>query len=150
MSVRGLKRPLLGFAVGAFTGAALVSARFTVEYATSYPVEGGTFAPTGGDIVRWAVAIFIGALIVWSIGLTVVGVPIWRLLHDRGVRGPFAAVLLGAITVYVVGMLWPPTSATAAVEPARLLLAIAGGVVGLVIERVAYVGPPKPPPARPS
>lgn len=147
---RQLKHPILGFVSGAMTGGGLVAAVFTLDYATTYPNVGGTFVPTSGDIVRWAAACFLVATTIWSIGLVFVGYPLWGFLHHRGVRGLLWAALTGFIAVYAVGLLWPPTSIERAVELGRILLAISGGIVGAVIERVAYRRVVTPPPAPPS
>ncbi len=147
---RRLKHPILGFVSGAVTGGGLVTAAFTLGYATTYPVDGSAFIPTTADAVRLAWACFLIATTIWSIGLIVVGYPLWALLHHRGVRGSFAAALTGLGAVYAVGLLWPPTSIEGAVELDRILLAIAGGIVGAVIERVAYRRVVTPPPAPPS
>lgn len=149
MSDRVLKRPVLGLVAGAATGGILVAALFTIDYATAHPVQGGAFVPTSADIVRWAAVSFVAAFIVWGIGLAIVGCPIWSILHSRGFSGPLVAALSGAGAVYLIGWLWPPTSVAAAIEPGRVLLAMSGGIVGLVIERVAYVNtqPIRPPPA---
>lgn len=148
MRQRVLKRPILGFAAGAVTGGALVSAFMTFVYATSYPVEGGTFVPDFQGTVMWAVLSLTVATIVWAIGLIIVGYPIWLLLHRFSTRGPLAAALSGVTAVYLVGLALGPLSVTSALDLDRILLAIAGGVVGFVIQRIAYKSRPKPP--RPS
>lgn len=152
MKPRVLRRPILGFTAGAITGGALVAAAFTLAYATTYPVEGGTFIPDGQRIIGWAMASFVFATGIWGVGLIFVGCPIWALLERLGTRGPLTAALSGVVAVYAVGLLWFPSSIEDAVGPGRTLLAISGGMVGWVIERVAYrpIKPPKPPPVRPS
>jgi len=78
------------------------------------------------------IAIFLFATLVWSAGLTVIGYLVWRLLESLGVRGPLVAVLCGIAAVYGVGLLWAPSSIPGLVELPRILLAIAGGIVGLL------------------
>ena len=146
---RRLKHPILGFVSGAFTGGGLVTAVFTLGYAMTYPVDGSDFIPTTADVIRLALACFVIATTIWSLGLIVVGYPLWALLHHRGVRGTFSAALTGFAAVYAVGLLWPPTSIEGAVELNRILLAIAGGIVGAVIELVAFRRVVTPPPVPP-
>ena len=147
MRKRVLKHPILGLAAGAVTGGVLVAAVFTLGYATPYAVESEIFTPDLLDIARFGTACFVFAVLVWTLGLIVVGGPIWQFLENRAVRGPAAAILLGTTAVYLVGMLWLPTQLNDLVGPPRLALAFAGGIVGFMVERVAYqpIRPPRPP-----
>ena len=141
MTTRVLKRLNLGFAAGALTGGVVVATAFALGFAPDLV----------GMAQTWLFA-FLFATVIWGLGLTIIGYPIWWVLEKRGVRGPFVAVTSGVISVYAIGLLWPPDSLDGLVEPGRILMASSGGIVGLVIERVAYgrPGQPKPPPARPS
>lgn len=47
------------------------------------------------------VYMFALAFIVWGVGLILVGVPIWWLLHKKGLRSWWMAVLLGAVAAAV-------------------------------------------------
>jgi hypothetical protein len=46
---------------------------------------------------------FFLSFIVWSVGLALVGVPMWWLLHKKGLRSWWVAVLCGAIAAFVGG-----------------------------------------------
>lgn len=140
-----LKRPGLGLASGAATGGLLVAAYFGISYATSYPVEGGTFVPDAGDIAGWTIVSFMFSTTVFGSGLIVVGYPVWRLLHHLGARGPFVAAATGALLSAVALKL---LEGTAYGHGGVVLMAIAGAMVGVVIERVAYdrTRPPRPSP----
>lgn len=149
MKARVLKHLNWGFAAGALTGGVLVATVFALGYASAYPVEGSTYVPNARRIAEtWTVA-FVFATVIWSLGLTVVGYPVWWMLERQGVRGPIVAISSGMIAVYAVGLLWPPNSLEGLVEASRVVMAISGGIVGFVIERVAY-RTLTPPPARPS
>jgi hypothetical protein len=51
----------------------------------------------------FVVSMVLLAFFIWSVGLAVVGVPIWWLLHKKGLRSWQAAVLCGAIAAFVGG-----------------------------------------------
>jgi hypothetical protein len=149
VSQRVLKHPVCGLVAGALTGGALVAAFFALGFATKYLVDGDLGVRDWRQVAGWVTASFLFATMVWSVGLTLVGCLIWRVLECFGFRGPLVAVMCGISAVYTVGLLWPPTSLAELFDLHRILLAISGGVVGLVIERVAY-REPQPPPAPPA
>lgn len=135
-----LKRPGLALVTGAVTGGILAAAWFTVLYAVSYPVEGGTFVPNGADIARWAVACFIAATITFGVGMLLVGAPVWMYLDHRGVRGPVAAACLGPGLILSLSALSDLiTRHRVALDLGDGLLAGACVIVGLVVQRVAYI-----------
>ncbi|MFC5344924.1 hypothetical protein ACETK8_02840 [Brevundimonas staleyi] len=137
MSLRMLKHPILGFGAGAASGGLMTAAVFAFNYAIT-PLPGLASVPEAQRVAGFATSVFVIATIIWSLGLLVIGCPVWTVLENRGVRGPLIAILFGTFAVYGVSLLWPPSSWTGAIDPSRIMLAISGGLVGLVIERVAY------------
>ena len=97
-----------------------------------------------------AILIFIVALVGWSLGLFLFGLPLWWLFHRNGWRGRRVAMLLGAATTYVIVFLLEISGGIFAVATgdndgghlASLvwagLMALLGAIVALVIWRVAY------------
>ena len=102
-------------------------------------------------------ALAIAALIAWllsAMAITAVAAPIWMIMHATGRRGPGHAMLVGAVTGFVLfaagqthgfGLVdAPPTDmATALIRwlsaiATSLILALASGLVGLAMWRVAY------------
>lgn len=113
--------------------------------------EGGASAAIGWGLVLGLFAAlysFAIAFPVYSIGLLVVGIPTWWVLHRTGLRGGRVFVLVAAIESAVAGALvfrlFAPGS-----EVAAPLLAIPGGLAGWAIWKYGYAAI-KPPPARPS
>ena len=47
---------------------------------------------------------FVVAAVVWIVGSTLIGGPIWIMLHRHSIRGPLAAVLLGLLLGFVVSL----------------------------------------------
>ena len=97
-----------------------------------------------------AVLIFIVALVGWSLGLFLFGLPLWWLFHRNGWRGRRVAMLLGAATTYVIVFLLEISGGIFAVATGDSdgghltslvwagLMALLGAIVALVIWRVAY------------
>jgi hypothetical protein len=97
-----------------------------------------------------AVLIFIVALVGWSLGLFLFGLPLWWLFHRNGWRGRRVAMLLGAATTYVIVFLLEISGGIFAVatgdsEAGHLqslvwagVMALLGAIVALVIWRIAY------------
>ena len=97
-----------------------------------------------------AVLIFIVALVGWSLGLFLFGLPLWWLFHRNGWRGRRVAMLLGALTTFVIVLLLEMSGGVFAVatgdsEAGHLqslvwagVMALLGAIVALVIWRIAY------------
>lgn len=47
---------------------------------------------------------FVVAAVVWIVGSTLIGGPIWIMLHRHNIRGPLAAVLLGLLLGFIVSL----------------------------------------------
>lgn len=108
--------------------------------------------------------VFVAAYIFWAIGISVVGGPLWLILHDAGWRQPWIAGLGGALapfcvafalstnmftgsepgTTYFVGggLIWDHGVLTAfgwrSALNGAVLYALYGFAVGLLIWRIAY------------
>lgn len=97
-----------------------------------------------------AILIFIVALVGWSLGLFLFGLPLWWLFHRNGWRGRRVAMLLGAFTTLVIVLLLEMSGGILAVttgnnDAGRLMplvwagvMALLGAIVALVIWRIAY------------
>ena len=97
-----------------------------------------------------AILIFIVALVGWSLGLLLFGLPLWWLFHRNGWRGRRVAMLLGALTTFVIVFLLEMFGGILAVttgnsEAGNLMplvwagvMALLGAIVALVIWRIAY------------
>lgn len=96
MYVTTLSRAALAIAVGAAVGALIVVAVLVALPAYRY----------GDDLVARGQLSFIAfvavaAFAVWAIGLTVIAIPCWRILHRRGWRDWRAAIVLGFVLTFV-------------------------------------------------
>jgi len=158
-----LPRAALSLIAGAAAGASLIALWYLwgtaqnlgIQYVLDYGVIPTTL-------------VFIEALVVWSVGLTIFGLPFWWLLHRLGWRHWLVAVALGAVLTFLVDFgietrfleLIPPpaNSAYSASDSggptviashltlhgwwvtfrAALLLGAEGVLVALVIWRIAY------------
>ena len=97
-----------------------------------------------------AILIFIVALIGWSLGLFLFGLPLWWLFHRNGWRGRRVAMLLGAFTTLVIVLLLEMSGGILAVTTGNddaghlmplvwaAVMALLGAIVALVIWRIAY------------
>ena len=94
-----------------------------------------------------AILIFIVALVGWSLGLFLFGLPLWWLFHRNGWRGRRVAMLLGALTTFVIVFLLEMFGAvtTGNTDAGNLMplvwagvMALLGAIVALVIWRIAY------------
>jgi hypothetical protein len=100
-----------------------------------------------------AILIFVVALVGWSLGLFLFGLPLWWLFHRNGWRGRRVAMLLGAITTFIIVILLEASGGVFAVatgdsEAGHLqslvwagIMALLGAIVALVIWRIAYRPP---------
>jgi hypothetical protein len=94
--------------------------------------------------------IFVVALVGWSLGLFLLGLPLWWLFHRNGLRGRRVAMLLGALTTFIIVVLLERSGSVLAVttgdsEAGQLMsfvwaavMALLGAIVALVIWRIAY------------
>ena len=97
-----------------------------------------------------AILIFIVALVGWSLGLFLFGLPLWWLFHRNGWRGRRVAMLLGALTTFVIVFLLEMFGGILAVTTGNSdagnlmplvwagVMALLGAIVALVIWRIAY------------
>jgi hypothetical protein len=97
-----------------------------------------------------AILIFIVALVGWSLGLFLFGLPLWWLFHRNGWRGRRVAMLLGALTTFVIVFLLEMFGGVLAVTTGNSdagnlmplvwagVMALLGAIVALVIWRIAY------------
>jgi hypothetical protein len=104
---------------------------------------------SAGDLIV-ASLIFVVALTGWSLGLFLFGLPLWWLFHRNGWRGRRVAMLLGALTTFVIvlllemsgGILAVTTGSSDAGHLVSLVwvsvMALLGAIVALVIWRIAY------------
>jgi hypothetical protein len=94
--------------------------------------------------------IFLVALVGWSLGLFLFGLPLWWLFHRNGWRGRRVAILLGAFTTFVIVLLLEGSGGILAVATGNTdngdlisfvwvaAMALLGAVVAAVIWRIAY------------
>jgi hypothetical protein len=109
----------------------------------------GTEAVNLSDLIV-SILIFIVALVGWSLGLFLFGLPLWWLFHRSGRRSWRVAMLLGAFTTFVIVLLLERSGgilavATGDTEAGQLIsfiwigvMAVLGAIVALVIWRIAY------------
>ncbi|ALJ07695.1 MULTISPECIES: hypothetical protein [Brevundimonas] len=115
------------------------------------PGETGLGNALGGGLLFGLLAALYGFIIsfpVYLVGLIVVGIPTWWILHNSGRTSVGAFSITAAIESVIAGaivfrLLAPGT------ELAAPLLAIPGGLAGWIIWRRSY-RPLTPPPAPPS
>ncbi|MBC6982620.1 hypothetical protein [Caulobacter sp. 17J80-11] len=119
----------LGLTSGAVIGAASWALAFVMS--------------TGDDVaVAAPIVLLVGpaALIVYVLGLGLLGGPVWLILHELGRRDPLSAVVLGGVlNALPIGL---PSLINGTTDPDTYgvvaLAAAIGALVGLVIWRVAY------------
>lgn len=97
-----------------------------------------------------SILIFVVALVGWSLGLFLFGLPLWWLFHRNGWRGWRVAMLLGALTTFVIVVLLEISGGVFAVATGdsdgghltslvwAAVMALLGAIVALVIWRTAY------------
>ena len=85
-------------AAGALTGATIVALPTLVLSLVYDSIE--RFLTVNFLMVMWT---FVIALLVWALGLVVVGLPLWWIIHKNGLRRWWAATLCGAIAAFVAG-----------------------------------------------
>ena len=137
------RRATLAVTVGAVIGA-LGVAIVVLSLATI-----ATGVVSASDLIV-AILIFIVALVGWSLGLFLFGLPLWWLFHLNGWRGRRVAMLLGAFTTLVIVLLLEMSGGILAVttgnnDAGHLMplvwagvMALLGALVALVIWRIAY------------
>ena len=147
MSMDGLttnpRRATLAVIVGALIGA-LGVAIVVLLLATA-----GTGVLNLSDLIV-SILIFLVALVGWSLGLFLFGLPLWWLFHRNGWRGRRVAMLLGAFTTFVIVLLLEMSGGIFAVATGNgdggdlisfvwvAVMAVLGAIVALVIWRIAY------------
>jgi hypothetical protein len=136
------RRATLAATVGAVIGALGVVAAVLAFAAMASGVS-------DSDLVV-SILIFLVALVGWSLGLFLVGLPLWWLFHRNGWRGRRVAMLLGALTTFVIVLVLEMSGGIFAVatgdsEAGHLIslvwvavMAVLGAIVALVIWRIAY------------
>ncbi len=143
-----LKRPGRALLAGAAIGGCLVSVPFNaLDFAAN-----SQFLAVDDMMGRWFWS-FAFATFFFGMGLAFVGAPAWMLLDHNGVRGPVAAASLGPALILTLNLLLDLiTLQTVAINVGDVLLAGACAVVGLAVQRIAYVEADsiKPPSAQPS
>jgi hypothetical protein len=104
---------------------------------------------SASDLIA-SILIFIVALVGWSLGLFLFGLPLWWLFHRNGWRGRRVAMLLGALTTFVIVFLLEMFGGILAVTTGNSdaghlmplvwsgVMALLGAIVALVIWRIAY------------
>ena len=142
------------FAVGAgaMVGAAGVTAGYSLPLLDPDALQ---------MVLGMAPLIFVVALMVWAFGLFVIGGPVWVVLHSRNRTRPADALAAGAVTTFLVALLFSLLMTASLVSERQggyalvedgqrtafgwlmllggcALLSTLGGLVGLVIWRVAY------------
>lgn len=136
---RILRRPDCAMTFGALARGALTAAYFMAQIGLASPVEGHVATSHIQALLFWGLFSFILATAAFSIGLLLVGLPAWLLLRRCGLEGPGWAVAAGFVLSPTPGLfLKLQAGARPVLSTDHLLLALAGGVVGWVIWRVAY------------
>jgi hypothetical protein len=123
-----------GLTAGAFAGASVVSLMFL------------GFSLFGGDFeigFQMAVVAFPVALILWAIGLAVVGAPGWILLHALGVRSRWAGAAWGVVAAFAgtfaaQAAILTYTSDWTAYLAGAGVIGLMGAPVGWVVVTTAY------------
>jgi hypothetical protein len=97
-----------------------------------------------------SILIFIVALAGWSLGLFLIGLPLWWLFHRNGWHSWRVAMLLGAFTTFIIVLLLERSGGILAVATGDSdgrdlisfvwvsVMAVLGAIVALVIWSIAY------------
>jgi hypothetical protein len=93
-------RAIAALAAGASVGAVVTNADLLV-IGVLYAGEPGGIQSQHIPLV---ISMFFLAFIIWGAGLVVVGAPMWWLLHRKGLRSWWIAVLSGAIAAFMGGL----------------------------------------------
>lgn len=136
--------------VAALAVAVLTLAIFLVGAFVS-PGDGGVSSVIGFAVILGLFAALYSFAIsfpVFLVGLIVVGIPTWWMLHRTGLRGVRSFAVVAAIESVIAGTLFFRAFVPGS-EVIAPLLAIPGGLAGWAIWTYGYA-PIKPPPARPS
>lgn len=167
-----LKRPFLGLLAGALFGGFVVSLWFSVPGLLSGLAKGEP-QQTLQELRDFMPTVMIIAAIIFAFGLVFIASPAWVYLHSKGRTHPKHALLLGLTTCFVVSLGVALTAShnmgvftvdgRALILDSRrtfygwlivlkdaVLFANLGGMVALVIWRVAYRRVVTLPPAPPS
>ena len=136
------RRATLAATVGAVIGALGVVAAVLAFAAMASGVS-------ASDLVV-SILIFLVALVGWSLGLFLVGLPLWWLFHRNGWRGRRVAMLLGGFTTFVIVLLLERSGGVLAVATGDnsggdfisfvwvAVMAVLGAIVALAIWKIAY------------
>lgn len=144
MKTRGWASVLLAYPAAAAVGAAFVAVGFTVVGVVISAMNG-----MGDQILAglWIAPLaFLYALVVFLVGLVVVGTPAWLILGRAGRTTRGDAVIAGTVLCFVAGVVvilaggepaetWEPWALAAS-------LAVPGAAAGWTLHRVAYGRPP--------
>jgi len=137
------RRATLAVTIGAIIGA-LGVAVVVLLLATA-----GTEVLNLSDLIV-SILIFIVALVGWSLGLFLFGLPLWWLFHRNGWRGRRVAMLLGAFITFVIVLLLERSGSILAVATGDssggdlisfvwiAVMAVLGAMVALVVWQIAY------------
>lgn len=130
-----LRSPGWALLAGAAVGGCLVAIPFNVvDLAVN-----SEFLTIGDMVDRWFWS-FAFATFIFGMGLVFVGAPAWMYLDHHGIRGPVAAASLGPALVLSLNLLLDLiTLRTVAINVGDMVLACACAIVGLTIQRIAYV-----------
>lgn len=115
------------------------------------PGDGGVSSAIGWGLIFGLIAALYGFAIsfpVFLVGLIVVGIPTWWILHQKGLRRRNPFMVTAAIESVIAGVLVLPILSPELVVLAPLL-AIPGGLAGWAIWKYGY-RPIKLPPVPPS
>ena len=132
-------REALGLALGALTGGGLTTAGMIVP---------DLMAGRSGDPALMSplyLLVVVAAVLIWALGLLLVGAPAWAVLHQVGRRGWRSAVISGAGLSLAAALLLGALLGMRDAMPRSVIgfwpefgLSLIGAVVGLVIQRIAY------------
>ena len=142
---RTSRNPLAAIIASALTGAAATVVAFMIAQLVMAPeflasLDIGLFAM----LLLWLLYVFIACLIVWTVGLLLLGGPVWFFLHQLGFRGPIIATAAGAVltssvlTGLLVAVGYGPEPLRSALAIIALFGLLTGAPAGYMLWRVAY------------